>query len=98
MRRSAINGLPARERGARSSRYSVCVMRVSVVGVCVANDVGIVNHCIANVDPVPIPVSRVVPRMVRFAKPQREPANSDAYSKSEPKASAEKADERRTID
>src|SRR5277367_2574658 len=99
MRRSASNGLPARERGARSSRYSVRVMRVSVVVVvCVANDVGIVNHRIANVDPVPIPVSRVVPRMERFAKAQREPADTEPYAESKSDASAEEADERRTID
>jgi hypothetical protein len=94
---AAIDGLATGEAASGSSRHRMGVMCVSVVKIVgVVNDIDVANERIANVDALSEPVPATEPRMERFAKTQREPADSETYS--EPEASAEKTNERRTID
>lgn len=66
----------------------MCVMREPVIVVRRVNDVYVANKRVVYVDPLCVPVSVVIPRMVRFAISKREPADSESYAKSEPEASA----------
>jgi hypothetical protein len=99
MSSAPIDGLAASKRTARCSRYGVSVVRVSVVKITVGvENVRVVDVGVADIDPIHIPISPVIPGMERFAISQREPADSETDAKSEAEASAEKPNERRTID
>ena len=96
MRGPAIDDLPVHEVVVRSSRHSGRIARVRIV---VIHDVDVVH--VADVGVVDIYVTQVtaatvVPRVIDFAKTQREPADSKTYAK--PKfAATQKSHERRPI-
>lgn len=96
MRGTAIDGLATGECAARGSRYGASVVRKGVVKVVAVNDVHITDEGVPNVDALPEAEASTEPGAKRFAKTQREPANTEAAAK--PEASAEKADARGAID
>ena len=104
--RSALDGLPVHERTARSCRYSANVIRVSIVKIVmirVVQDIDVGDPRIRDVHVAEIISAGVIPRMVRFAESQGEPADSAAKSATETEATskvtaADEADERWSIE
>lgn len=95
---ATIDSFTASEGAARGRRHCVHVMRVSKIVIAAANHVCVANVGVVYVDPIPVAESGVVPRMVRLAPTQREPANSETDAKSKAHAAAEEADKGGTVD
>jgi hypothetical protein len=81
----AINALTVDEIVARSHGDRASVVRVRVVVIAVADDGGVVDHGVANVDALDITASSAEPWMVGLTKTEREPAHASA----EPNSDAE---------
>ena len=66
----------------------MCVVRILIVVVAVTVSVVVVDARVVDVDVAPIAVAVVIPRVVRFAPAEREPANAAAETKTEANAAA----------
>src|SRR5271157_656003 len=95
MRCATIDGLTIHKGPVRSGCNRVGVVRIAVVEVSVAppaDDVGVANERVVDVDVVPVVAASVIPGTVRLTPAEREPRVAPAKTEA-----AEEPDERRAI-
>src|SRR5271157_2236717 len=98
MRCATIDGLAIHKGAVRGRGNRVGVVGITVIEVSVAppaDDVGVANERVVDVDVVPVGATGVVPRMERLTPAEREPRME---SESKPEPAAGESDEGRTIE
>src|SRR5208283_3049150 len=100
MRCATIDGLAIHKGAVRGGCNRVGVVGITVIEVSVAppaDDVGVADERVVDVDVVPIAAASVVPGMEGLTPAEREP-RMESESKPKPEPAAEESDEGRTIE